>query len=123
MKSLKIYLAVVFTFLGAATLLESSVFGGNASVVVIENESAASGSELYTQNCASCHGADGRGQTDKGREYSTPDISTARFHRRHSDAKISKAISKGGSGMPAFGKKLSQNEIGELVKFVRSLKK
>lgn len=106
----------------------SSIFGfGNVSAIKTENVSTSnskqSGSELYARHCASCHGTEGRGETEKGREFDVPNIADAKWQKRHSNAKISKKIQKGGGGMPAFAKKLSQAEINSLVAYVRTLKK
>jgi cbb3-type cytochrome c oxidase subunit III len=87
------------------------------------SENEISGSEIYAQNCAKCHGADGRGETEESKKHKMPDISSARWQQRHSDKKIIKAIEKGGGGMPAFGKKLSKEEIAAVVSYVRELKK
>ena len=124
MKYMKIFLILVVTVFG----LWSSVLGfWSGSKTVINNAGSVvadkSAQELYAQNCARCHGADGRGQTEAGKTYDTPDIADAKWQRRHSDKKIAGKISKGGGGMPAFGKKLSQKESNELVRYVRTLKK
>jgi cytochrome c5 len=78
--------------------------------------------ELYQQNCARCHGVDGKGETEAGETYEVPNIADANWQRRHSDKKIASKIIKGGGGMPAYGKKLSSSEIKSLVDYVRSLK-
>lgn len=79
--------------------------------------------ELYAQNCARCHGADGRGETELGRTFDVPNIADARWQSKHSDAKISKKIARGGGGMPAFAKKLTAKETALLVTYLRTLKK
>ena len=82
-----------------------------------------SASELYAQNCARCHGANGRGETELGRSFDVPNIAVADWQKKHSDAKISRKIIKGGGGMPAFVKKLSPKEINAVVGYVRKLNK
>jgi mono/diheme cytochrome c family protein len=88
-----------------------------------ETEIQKSIKEVYAQNCARCHGADGRGQTTLGKTLDVPDIADAKWQSRHNDKKIAGKIAKGGGGMPAFAKKLSAGEITSLVAYVRSLKK
>src|SRR5690349_488704 len=41
--------------------------------------------ELFRNNCARCHGADGRGQTPSGELYKAPDLTDAEWWREHSD--------------------------------------
>lgn len=89
----------------------------------VETEIQKSTREVYAQNCARCHGADGRGQTTLGKTLDVPDIADAKWQNRHTDKKMTAKIVKGGGGMPAFSKKLSAGEISSLVAYVRSLKK
>lgn len=74
--------------------------------------------KLYVSNCARCHGADGRGDTQLGREYDIPDLKTSRI----STAKVKQIITKGHGDMPAFGKKLKAAQITSLTNYVRSLR-
>jgi cytochrome c553 len=75
---------------------------------------------LYLNNCARCHGADGKSQTELGRLYDTPDISGGRA-RSMSVAKISQLISRGQGSMPGFGKKLTRVQISSIANYVRGL--
>jgi mono/diheme cytochrome c family protein len=38
---------------------------------------------------------------------------------RHSDEDFTKQITKGGDGMPAFEKKLTADQMNELIRFIR----
>ena len=85
----------------------------------------ARGRTLYTQNCARCHGADGRSQTGLGQLYDATDLTDARWWRdQHiTDRRLTNSITNGKKGgMPAFGKKLSRTDIAALVAFVRTFK-
>ena len=117
MKILRITLVALCAVCG----LWTSVFGWRS--VPVNNFADSSGRELYQQNCARCHGADGQGQTELGKTYDVPNIADVGYQKKHSDAKISRKIVKGGGGMPAFGKKLSQKDIAALTIYVRTLKK
>ncbi len=77
----------------------------------------------YTQNCATCHGKDGRGKTIKGKLKHVPDLSDAEWQERASDDHIYNAISNGRGKMPAFGKRLSAEQIESLAGYVRRFKK
>lgn len=78
---------------------------------------------VYQQNCARCHGADGRGETKLGQLYGTPNLTEASLHTRFSDKKLSAIITSGQGSMPAFKKNLSKAEIAALVAYVRRFRK
>lgn len=79
--------------------------------------------ELFVSNCARCHGDNGKGETALGVKLNTPDFTTAKFHKNHNDKKLREAITNGeDKKMPAFGKKLSSEQIETLIKYVRTFK-
>jgi mono/diheme cytochrome c family protein len=79
--------------------------------------------ELFRNNCARCHGADGRGQTPSGELYKAPDLTDEEWWREHSDInsprKLIRIVTRGKGAMPAFGKKLKRSEISQLVNYAR----
>jgi mono/diheme cytochrome c family protein len=75
--------------------------------------------ELYLNNCARCHGPDGRGQTPQGRKYEVPDLVVEA--KDHSASKLTRVITNGKEDMPAFGKKLTRRQITALASYVRKL--
>ncbi len=79
--------------------------------------------DLYRQNCARCHGAEGRGDTPMGRVFLAPDFTDPEWWRKSSNFTSNKSlraiVTNGKSGMPAFGKKLGRTEINQLVSYVR----
>lgn len=75
---------------------------------------------LYLNNCARCHGADGRSDTELGRLNDAPDISGGKA-RRMGNAKLTRLITQGKGSMPGFGKKLTKAQITSIVSFVRGL--
>src|SRR5437660_9871272 len=40
--------------------------------------------DLFRNNCARCHGADGRGDTPLGHTYNTPDFTDPEWRQKHS---------------------------------------
>ncbi len=72
---------------------------------------------MYLKNCARCHGADGKSQTETGKSLDAPDLTTD----KSSVGRNVRIITKGAGEMPAFGKKLKNSEITALAKYVRSL--
>ena len=97
----------------------------------------ASGEQLYAENCASCHGANLEGQPDwrsKGPDGKLPapphDRTGHTWH--HGDALLFNYTKLGGtelmkrqgldfeSGMPGFGDILTDDEIRNILSFIKS---
>jgi mono/diheme cytochrome c family protein len=77
----------------------------------------------YAKQCASCHGKDGRAKTIKGKLKHARNLADAEWQEKVSDERIFNSIMNGKEKMPAFGKKLSQEQIEALVAYVRAFKK
>ncbi|HTR25440.1 MAG TPA: cytochrome c [Terriglobales bacterium] len=72
----------------------------------------------YKAKCAMCHGANGEGkEAMKTVSFASPDV------QKMSDADLTDAITKGKGKMPSYDGKLSKDQIGDLVKWIRTLKK
>jgi mono/diheme cytochrome c family protein len=82
--------------------------------------------DLFRNNCARCHGADGRGDTPLGQTYKSPDFTDPEWWRKNSSitstARLTDIVRRGRGGMPGFGKKLTRTEIRSLVGYVRKFK-
>jgi cytochrome c6 len=85
--------------------------------------SARSANELYSRNCASCHGNNGRSKTIKGKLKHARDLTDSAWQARVSDERIFNSITNGKGKMPSYSKKLTEQEIDSLVGYVRALKK
>lgn len=71
---------------------------------------------LFQQNCASCHGTDGKGTRSAG----TPDFTSHSIQNGLSDQQIVSTIRNGKPGrMPAWSGKLSDAQITELAAYIR----
>jgi mono/diheme cytochrome c family protein len=79
----------------------------------------ADGAALWGQNCASCHGKDGSGNTTMGKKLGVKDYSK---DQGFSDAEATNVIKNGKGKMKAY-KQLSDADVTALVAYVRSLKK
>jgi mono/diheme cytochrome c family protein len=86
---------------------------------IVENKQAIP-KDLFLNNCARCHGADGKSQTVLGKELKATDL-TGKKVRKLNDSKILKAITNGKGKMSAFGKKLKADEIKSLAEFIKTL--
>ena len=80
------------------------------------------GQDTYNARCTSCHGRDGRAQTDIGKKLKTKDLTKAELWKGLTDAAVEKQIVNGTAdkSMPAYKDKLSPEELAALVKYLRS---
>ena len=88
---------------------------------------AAPASEIWTNQCAKCHGADGAGKTKVGQKLKLKDYSDAKVQADLKDEDITKAIKNGvtESGkerMKAFSD-ISDADVTALVGYIRTFKK
>ncbi|MEK6288441.1 MAG: cytochrome c [Acidobacteriota bacterium] len=77
---------------------------------------------LFKAKCAACHGSDASGNTKMGKTLKLRDLRSAAVQGQ-SDAQLFNIISKGKGKMPAYGKSLSQEQIHQLVAFIRGQKR
>ena len=83
---------------------------------------ADTGADLYKTKCASCHGATGAGDTPMGTKLKLKDLSSPEVQKL-SDEELATVMEKGKKPMPAYEGKLTKEQIQELVKYIRTLKK
>jgi mono/diheme cytochrome c family protein len=78
--------------------------------------------KLYQTKCASCHAADGSGNSVVGKALKVKDLRDPEVQKA-SDADLATLIAKGKDKMPTFEKTLKAEEIKGLVAYVRELAK
>lgn len=105
-------------------ILLAAVIGFTAAM----SASAADAKANFDDQCAKCHGKDGKGDTKAGQMLKAPDFTDAKVQASFTDEKAFKAVKEGlkdSEGRmrmkPVEG--LSDEEIKALVKYVRSFKK
>jgi cytochrome c6 len=76
------------------------------------------GESLFKAKCAMCHGPDGAGKTVMGQKLKIPDLHSAEVQKK-TDAELTQIITKGKDKMPAYEGKLTGEQIGKLVGFIR----
>ncbi len=79
------------------------------------------GAALYQAKCASCHGADGRGDTPVGKALKIKSLLAPRWAAEDAPAAIAKAVREGVPGMPPMASKLSAAEIEAVAKTAHQL--
>src|ERR1700760_2546974 len=94
-------------------------------VPAIDRSDLDNAQNVFGSECATCHGNDGRTPTDLGRGLypRAPDLGSEEV-QRWSDAEMFWIIRNGIrlTGMPAFGKQLTDQETWSLVQYLRTLK-
>ena len=81
--------------------------------------------EVYQQNCAKCHGVDGKGQTTVGKKFKISDFTDAGWQAKNPPSKIKEVIEKGVKDkvgkelMVAYKNKLSPEEVLSLVQYIQ----
>lgn len=116
-KILKISVLLLFLVGGVfAFAAHKNYSAAGSGFTKIESSSSRS---LYVNNCARCHGADGKGNTELGKLYGSSDLTTRKVQRM-SKKKMTRIIKNGAGSMPSFGKKLSAKDINSLVNYVYS---
>ena len=120
---MKKLLALVF-LLSSIVIVGAAAISRSSPVLVTEVNAARTAAAIFAKDCASCHGKDGRAKTLKAKFNHARNLTDAQWQDSVSDERLFNSINNGkGKNMPAFGKKLSEEEINSLVPYVRGLKK
>src|SRR5579863_4737734 len=98
--------------MGLVVLLACGLIAVCSSSAVAQDAAA-----TYKAKCAMCHGPDGKGGKMGTRDFASPEV------KAETDAQLTDIITKGKGKMPAYGEKLKDTEIKDLVAHIRSLAK
>ena len=78
----------------------------------------AAGAQTYKSNCVVCHGADGTG-TPTGKSLKAPDLHSDAVQKM-TVAQMVTQVSDGKNNMPPFKSTLSEDQIKDVVAYVRT---
>lgn len=95
-----------------------SLLLGAASVAFGQNP----GEPTYKAKCAMCHGPDGAGKTVMGEKLKARDLRLPEVQKQ-TDAELTQIITKGKEKMQGYDGKLTKEQIGQLVSYIRELAK
>ncbi len=84
---------------------------------------------LWKSKCASCHGTDGKGDTEQGKKMQTVNMATKAYQSSRTDDQIKKSIlegvktEKGGvkKEMDPYKDELKPDQVDALVAYIRAL--
>jgi cytochrome c6 len=110
------YINWTMRIVGAASMLAL------AAMLCAPMKSQDKSAATYKQKCATCHGADGQGDTPAGKSMKVRSFSDPET-KKMSDDELAAIIEKGKNKMPAYGKSMSAEDIKGMVAYIRSLAK
>lgn len=109
--------------LGNATLwLSILILSTVSSLIAQENEKASPGAGTFKSKCVLCHGAVGSGNTPLGKQLRAADL-RSRDVQKKTDAELHRVVHDGRANMPPFSDKLRDEEIDQVIKYMRALGK
>lgn len=76
---------------------------------------------LYKSKCQVCHGADGKG-SPAGQKLGVKDFSSPEVQKQ-TDAELMQLTKEGKGKMPKYEGKLTDDQIKDLIKFIRKIGK
>ena len=112
-----------FTMVAAAQ--QKPAAGATKNPIASSPASIAAGKKLYDAQCASCHGATGKGDGKGGALLKpTPsDLTDTEWKNGHTDGEIFTVIRDGSkqTSMRGYGGRIPTNDIWNIVNYVRTL--
>ena len=121
---------ILVFFSGMMLLLSLLLAGANAASSQQKDDpkkgDAANGKGIFEENCAICHNADSDeakvGPGLKGLYHWPPHkLSDGTEHKEHTDEIIRKQIVEGGGAMAPVGGSLSDQELADLLAYLKTL--
>ena len=79
------------------------------------------GARVFQRSCSGCHGPDGRGVMRLGLTKPPRDLTNPEFHASVSDDDLRRVIRVGKNQMPAFGGLMGDEDLGNVIAFIRTL--
>ncbi|HEY4660405.1 MAG TPA: cytochrome c [Terriglobales bacterium] len=80
------------------------------------------GEATFKSKCVLCHGEDGTGNTPLGKQLQAANLHSPDVQKR-TNAELHKVVHDGQTNMPAFADQLTDEEITQVIKYVRTFGK
>ena len=111
---------VVNSFIGSAA--KSRACAGGPPNSQTSAPKAKDARKIFKQKCTKCHGQDGAGN-NYGQIIGATNLTDPEWQQRVDDKRLVNSITHGRGQMPAFGEKLTEEQITSLMLYVRTLRK
>jgi cytochrome c6 len=99
------------------------LFAVPALSLTLSGHAADDPAALFKAKCAACHAADGSGNSATGKALAAPDLRSDDVQKQ-TDAQLIDSTANGkGKKMPAYKGKLTDDQIKQLVGYIRELGK
>jgi len=92
------------------------------ALLFVPSIALADAAATFNQNCAPCHAKDGSANTPAGKSTKAKDLRSSEVQNK-TDEELASQIRNGKGPMPGFKSRFKENEIGELVAYIRALAK
>jgi mono/diheme cytochrome c family protein len=79
------------------------------------------GARVFKRTCSGCHGADGKGVMRMGLVKPPRDLTNAEFQSQFTDEQLRRVIRVGKNQMPAFGGLMGDEDLSNVIAFIRTL--
>jgi mono/diheme cytochrome c family protein len=131
MKTMKLLFTSAAVFILSATLVAQTVpwvvpanFKSMKNPIATSDASVKAGQVLYGKTCAACHGKTGLGDGPKAKSLKTPvNNFTKAESQSQTDGEHFYKTKMGRGDMPKYEGKLSDDDIWNMVNYMRTLKK
>ncbi len=109
----------IVSIMGVATLLSVA---GAALAAPAFGADLSKGKKVYADKCLKCHGEKGKGDGPRAYDLSKKpaDYTDREKMSKFTDADLKKVVKEGKKPMPAFGAKLSDEDIEGVIAYIRT---
>jgi cytochrome c6 len=88
----------------------------------LQAQESTPGAGIFKSKCVICHGADGTGNTPLGKQLQAANLGSKDVQKM-SNAELHKVVHDGRANMPPFADQLSDEQIGQVIQYVRHFAK
>jgi mono/diheme cytochrome c family protein len=85
-------------------------------------EKSSPGAIIFKSKCVLCHGPDGSGNTPLGKQLQAANLGSKEVQKQ-TNAELHKIVHDGRANMPSFAEQLSDEEITQVIQYVRQFGK
>lgn len=95
------------------------MLGVSGSAMAQGDAKTGPGATIFKNKCVLCHGADGTGDTPLGKQLQAANLRSKAVQSR-SDDELRTVVHDGQTNMPPFGDQLTDDEIVQVIQYVRT---